>query len=42
MATVLITGGTGLIGNALSKLLLEKGYDVIFLTRDAEKSKIEK
>ena len=28
MATVLITGGTGLIGKALSKLLLEKGYEV--------------
>ena len=37
MATVLITGGTGLIGNALSKLLLEKGYEVIILTRDSEK-----
>ena len=39
MATVLITGGTGLIGKALSKLLLEKGYDVIFLTRNAEKQR---
>jgi uncharacterized protein (TIGR01777 family) len=34
MATILITGGTGLIGTALSKLLTEKGYDVIILTRD--------
>lgn len=33
MATVLITGGTGLVGRALSKLLLEKGYKVIVLTR---------
>ncbi len=33
MATVLITGGTGLIGAALSKALLEKGYEVIVLTR---------
>jgi len=43
MATVLITGGTGLIGKAMSKLLLEKGHDVIILTRNSEKqqSKIE-
>ena len=33
MPVVLITGGTGLIGSALSKLLLEKGYEVIILTR---------
>jgi len=39
MATILITGGTGLIGKALSKLLLEKGYDVIFLTRNTEKQR---
>lgn len=31
--SVLITGGTGLIGKALSKILLEKGYHVIVLTR---------
>lgn len=37
MATVLITGGTGLVGTALSKELLDKGYDVIILTRSAEK-----
>src|SRR5882757_4003683 len=35
MATVLITGGTGMIGRALGGMLLEKGYDVIVLTRDA-------
>ncbi|HEY0677562.1 MAG TPA: TIGR01777 family oxidoreductase [Chitinophagaceae bacterium] len=34
MATVLITGGTGMIGTALTKLLCEKGYDVIILTRN--------
>ncbi len=34
MSTVLITGGTGLIGRALSKALLEEGYAVIVLTRD--------
>jgi uncharacterized protein (TIGR01777 family) len=38
MATVLITGGTGLIGRALAKALLEKGYEVIILTRDPAKS----
>lgn len=33
MDTVLITGGTGLIGRALTSLLLEKGYKVIVLSR---------
>ncbi|HYE55842.1 MAG TPA: TIGR01777 family oxidoreductase [Chitinophagaceae bacterium] len=33
MATILITGGTGLIGTALSKLLQQRGYDVIILSR---------
>ena len=33
--TILITGGTGLIGTALSKLLVDKKYDVIILTRKA-------
>ena len=35
MATVLITGGTGLIGQALTKALLAKAYRVIILTRNA-------
>ncbi len=34
MATVLITGGTGLIGQTVSKLLLAKGYKIIIITRD--------
>ncbi|HRO48351.1 TIGR01777 family oxidoreductase [Agriterribacter sp.] len=34
MTTVLITGGTGLIGNRLTGLLIEKGYRVIILTRN--------
>jgi len=34
MATVLITGGTGFIGTALTKALLDAGYDVIILTRN--------
>ena len=33
MATVLITGGTGLIGQALTKELIAKGYNVIVLSR---------
>jgi uncharacterized protein (TIGR01777 family) len=33
MATILITGGTGLIGPALTRLLLERGYQVIILSR---------
>jgi uncharacterized protein len=36
MTTILITGGTGLIGQALTQLLLSKNYRVIILTR-AEK-----
>jgi uncharacterized protein (TIGR01777 family) len=39
MATVLITGGTGLIGTALTKALLEKNYKVIILSRSKESSK---
>jgi hypothetical protein len=34
MATILITGGTGLIGTALTKALLSKGHQVIILTRN--------
>ncbi|HEY2348903.1 MAG TPA: TIGR01777 family oxidoreductase, partial [Puia sp.] len=34
MDTVIITGGTGLIGTALSKFLLSRGYQVIILTRN--------
>ncbi|MBW8685540.1 TIGR01777 family oxidoreductase [Chitinophaga rhizophila] len=35
MDTVLITGGTGLVGRALTKLLTEVGYRVIILSRKA-------
>lgn len=38
MATVLISGGTGLIGSALSQQLIEKGYEVIVLTRQKNKT----
>lgn len=34
MATILITGGTGLVGKALGQALLEKGYNVIILSRE--------
>ncbi|HNR16718.1 MAG TPA: TIGR01777 family oxidoreductase [Chitinophagaceae bacterium] len=33
MATILVTGGTGLVGKALCKALQERGYDIIILTR---------
>ena len=35
-STVLITGGTGLIGKALTKSLLDKGYRVIILSRNPD------
>jgi uncharacterized protein len=35
--TVLISGGTGLIGSALSKALVTKGYKVVILTRGSSK-----
>ena len=35
MATVLITGGTGMIGKHITKMLIEKGYDVIVLSRQS-------
>lgn len=34
MQTILITGGTGTVGKALTSFLLGKGYKVIILTRD--------
>ena len=33
MKTVLITGGTGLVGNRLSQILKQKGYNIIHLSR---------
>lgn len=38
MITVLITGGTGLVGKAMTKKLLEKGYQVIILSRSIDHS----
>jgi len=34
MSTVAITGGTGLVGKALTQLLLHKGYQVTIFTRN--------
>jgi len=39
MDTVIITGGTGLIGTALSKYLVSRGYEVIILTRNPKQYK---
>jgi uncharacterized protein (TIGR01777 family) len=39
MLTVIITGGTGLVGTALSKALLAKGCTVIILTRKLDPAK---
>ncbi|MFA6060202.1 MAG: TIGR01777 family oxidoreductase [Taibaiella sp.] len=38
MPTVLITGSTGTIGKRLNELLIQKGYDVIILTRHISKA----
>lgn len=40
MATVLITGGTGLIGQHLTRQLISKGYGVIILTRHLPEEKL--
>lgn len=37
METVLITGGTGMVGSALTSFLKEEGYKIIILTRKKEK-----
>lgn len=39
MQTVVITGGTGLVGKALSQMLVKKGYQVIILSRKSESNK---
>ena len=40
MHTVLITGGTGMVGTSLTQLLLSKGYQVIVLTRQPRVSNV--
>lgn len=42
MQKILITGGTGLIGSALTKELINKGYEVIILTRRSPNKKSTK
>jgi uncharacterized protein (TIGR01777 family) len=39
METVLITGGTGLIGKALTSFLTEKGYNIIIFSREPADNK---
>ncbi|MBB1282827.1 TIGR01777 family protein [Flavisolibacter sp. BT320] len=39
MATIVITGGTGMVGTALTKLLVDKGHEIIILTRKAKLAK---
>jgi uncharacterized protein (TIGR01777 family) len=39
MKTIIITGGTGLVGGYLSRMLAEQGYQVIILTRTPAKAK---
>lgn len=34
MKTILITGGSGMVGKKLSRLLIDKGYKVIWLSRE--------
>ena len=38
MQTILITGGTGMVGQSLTNFLLAKGYQVIVLTRQKKQS----
>lgn len=41
MQTILITGGTGLVGKSLSNYLLNKGFKIIILTRKLPETKID-
>lgn len=41
MKTVIITGGTGLIGKRLSALLVKKGYNVIIFSRSRQNNKAQ-
>src|SRR4051794_27550561 len=38
MSTILITGGTGLLGSALTAMLTDKGHDVVIVTRKPKPS----
>jgi uncharacterized protein YbjT (DUF2867 family) len=37
MSKIIVAGGTGFIGTALIRKLLEEGYSVILLSRNPEK-----
>ncbi|MBK5271193.1 MAG: NAD-dependent epimerase/dehydratase family protein, partial [Bacteroidia bacterium] len=39
-STILITGGTGMIGKELTKALLGRGYNIIILTRQESKQAV--
>ena len=41
MSRVIVTGGTGFIGSLLTKRLIEKGYEVVCLTRNVSRAKEE-
>lgn len=41
MSTILITGGTGLIGTHLTNLLTDKGHKVLILSREAGQNKYQ-
>lgn len=41
MQTVLITGGTGMVGKSLTSYLLDRGYKVIVLSRAERKSSLQ-
>jgi len=40
MKTVLIAGGSGMIGQTLSKFLKNKGFNVLILSRSKKKSRL--
>lgn len=42
MTTILITGGTGLIGRRLAKALVDRGFSIIILSRDSKGKKAGK
>ncbi|QRX63571.1 TIGR01777 family oxidoreductase [Dysgonomonadaceae bacterium zrk40] len=36
MKTILVTGGSGLVGRRLTKMLMERGYKVLWLSRESD------
>jgi uncharacterized protein len=41
MQKILITGGSGLVGSRLTEMLLEKGYDVVHLSRTKKEGRVK-